>query len=97
MIFSETILPRCRAYKPAERSLTNKSRFPPRNEVLTTALLLTDGSIRLPVRELKDHLRTPHFSCLHRPRGRHFFQFLPLMGRKAQISLGTEEAFAKFR
>src|SRR5271166_3357770 len=62
----------------------NKSRFPPRYEVLTTALLLTDGSIRLPSRELKDYLRTPHFSCLHGSRSCHFSQFPPLMRRQPQ-------------
>ena len=62
----------------------NKSGFPPRNEVLTTALLLTDGSIRMPGRELKDHLGPPHFSRLHGSRSRHFFQFPPLMRRQYQ-------------
>ena len=41
----------------------NKTLFSPSNEILATAFLLNDGSIRLPGRQPKDHLRTPHFSC----------------------------------
>jgi hypothetical protein len=62
----------------------DKSVFPSRNEVLTAALLLADGSIRLPGREQKDYLRTPHFSGLHGSGSRHFFQFPPLMRRQSQ-------------
>src|SRR5258708_9543155 len=51
----------------------NKTLFPPSNEVLATAFLLHDGSIRLPGRQSKDYLRTPPFSCLHPSRSGHSF------------------------
>jgi hypothetical protein len=68
--------------KPTKRSLTNRA-FHRATKSLTTTLLLTDASIGLPSRELKDHLGPPHFSCL-RSRSRHFFQFPPLMRRQPQ-------------
>jgi hypothetical protein len=54
--------------------------------ILAAALLLYDGSIRLPGRQPQNHPSTPHFSGLHRSRSRHFFQFAPHM-RRANFNL----------
>jgi hypothetical protein len=37
------------------QAFINKTLFPPSDEVLATAFLLPDGSIRLPGRQSKDH------------------------------------------